>query len=220
MPAKSDFTRFSAIIVWCAAILLLVSPAGASNTADNVVAEKTGMYYTVKKGDTLWDISKHFFDDPLVWPEIWSQNAQILNPHLIYPGNKIRIYQKDGVYVVEEVQQEEEVEQPAVETVEVAAATEEKYAESTILTDTKGNIRFTWINNISFVRKTPVTPHATIIKVKSDKKMIVLDVSDSPVNAPPEYRGLEWAEHGQSFDQQWTYPQLRKAIEPYLPLNK
>jgi len=47
--------------------------------------------YTIKKGDTLWDISEAFLKNPFQWPYIWENNAYIRNPDLIFPGNKLII---------------------------------------------------------------------------------------------------------------------------------
>ncbi len=47
--------------------------------------------YIIKKGDTLWGVSDRFLKDPQYWPNLWSYNEFITNPHLIFPGQKITI---------------------------------------------------------------------------------------------------------------------------------
>ncbi len=52
--------------------------------------------YTVVRGDTLWDISARFLKNPWMWPQVWHGNPQVENPHLIYPGDVLRLYFIDG----------------------------------------------------------------------------------------------------------------------------
>lgn len=52
--------------------------------------------YVVVKGDTLWDISERFLNDPWHWPTLWGVNPQIANPHLIYPDDTLTLVFIDG----------------------------------------------------------------------------------------------------------------------------
>jgi hypothetical protein len=53
--------------------------------------------HVVRQGDTLWGICGVYFNDPWQWPKIWSYNAQITNPHWIYPGDLVRLLPR-GVF--------------------------------------------------------------------------------------------------------------------------
>jgi LysM domain len=70
---------------WLSLLILLTFMTVLPATAEE------GQIYTVKKGDTLWDLSQRFIDDPYYWPNVWSHNPDITNPHLIFPGQKIRV---------------------------------------------------------------------------------------------------------------------------------
>jgi len=60
----------------------------------NDTAPKT---HVVVKGDTLWDISALFLEQPWLWPKLWRLNPEINNPHLIYPGDIIKlIFDENG----------------------------------------------------------------------------------------------------------------------------
>jgi hypothetical protein len=50
--------------------------------------------HTVRRGDTLWEISGRYYQNPYQWPKLWSFNPQIQNPHWIYPGDRVRL--RDG----------------------------------------------------------------------------------------------------------------------------
>ncbi|GHA20487.1 hypothetical protein UN63_05415 [Oceanisphaera arctica] len=67
-----------------------------SNTSRLELNESYPERYTVRKGDTLWDISAHFLKSPWLWPKLWQANQQIANPHLIYPGDVLRLIWVDG----------------------------------------------------------------------------------------------------------------------------
>jgi hypothetical protein len=53
--------------------------------------------YTVKRGDTLWAISRVFLKSPWRWPELWGMNLQdIRNPHLIFPNQVLYLIKANG----------------------------------------------------------------------------------------------------------------------------
>jgi hypothetical protein len=73
-----------------------VADEGAARGAPIALAPNAPESYVVKRGDTLWGIAKVFLRDPWFWPEIWQVNQQIQNPHLIYPGDTLRLVYIDG----------------------------------------------------------------------------------------------------------------------------
>jgi LysM repeat protein len=64
-----------------------------------VAAEQEPTVYVIQKGDTLWGLSEKFLKDPHYWPDLWSRNPAVANPHFVYPGQKVKIY-PDRIEVV------------------------------------------------------------------------------------------------------------------------
>lgn len=77
-------------------IISLGSVLGVVNAEEPQLRDTIPATHTVVRGDTLWDISGTFLQNPWMWPEIWHVNSQITNPHLIYPGDVIRLIYIDG----------------------------------------------------------------------------------------------------------------------------
>ena len=86
-------------------VILLVSVMLAMITAPL-------MAYQVTRGDTLWNISGKFLKNPFMWPKVWAINPYILNPHWIYPGNKIILKVPEPAMPAKQVPKAVEVRQP------------------------------------------------------------------------------------------------------------
>jgi nucleoid-associated protein YgaU len=58
------------------------------------VSASRGENYTVKSGDSLSKIAKHFYGDASQWQRIYDVNREtVSNPDLIHPGQKLYIPQ-------------------------------------------------------------------------------------------------------------------------------
>ena len=57
---------------------------------------RTPAQHEVSHGDTLWDITALYFNDPFEWPRVWSLNPHITNPHWIYPGDEVHLRDADA----------------------------------------------------------------------------------------------------------------------------
>ncbi|CAH0993004.1 hypothetical protein SIN8267_03143 [Sinobacterium norvegicum] len=81
---------------WLAALIGLSLISSVLAAGDTLLKPGHPNNYVVVKGDTLWDISGNFLNDPWKWPEIWQVNPQVSNPHLIYPGDVLSLVYVDG----------------------------------------------------------------------------------------------------------------------------
>jgi hypothetical protein len=147
------FIGLSLMIVW-------LTPAFGQKPQKEVQYE-TGFYYTVKKGDTLWDISQRFNDTPWQWPDLWKENDQLPNPHWIYPGERIRLYLKSDKQRLDTTTKSVPMTTPQVE----ASAPQPQEAPPV-------HFYYSRMNRIGFIRKPPVHPLGEIFKALDGKTLI------------------------------------------------
>lgn len=149
---KTQIKKSSKYVItaaWCIAAVLVCGAVAHAGIEENIVKTETGFYYTVQKGDTLWDLSQKFSDSPWQWPDLWHYNPEIENPHWIYPGQRIRIYRKT---FYGETDKEEEKEAPRPEP--------------------KKFLTYSKINRVGFIREQEVNPRGVLFQARHSQKLI------------------------------------------------
>ncbi|HIJ90699.1 MAG: LysM peptidoglycan-binding domain-containing protein [Desulfobulbaceae bacterium] len=68
---------------------IIVSACGFFGVREILAENKNS--HVVQKGDTLWDLSGGYLNNPVLWPKIWEINPEIANPHWIRPGQIVKI---------------------------------------------------------------------------------------------------------------------------------
>ncbi len=102
MPAHSRMSQtsgfFQRLMGGLALLAVLSAAAIAQDSRPDTVKlnDDVPMTYVVKRGDTLWDISDIYLQEPWRWPELWDANPQVDNPHLIYPGDILTLSWEGG----------------------------------------------------------------------------------------------------------------------------
>ena len=122
-----------ALILYICAALSGVYVLSASARITPHEGDDDTILITIEKGDTLWDLCQEHLKDPLRWRELSKYN-DFTNPHLIYPGEKLRIplsMAKDAVDIAEDElqQQREELEKLKAELSESEATRDKLEAE-------------------------------------------------------------------------------------------
>lgn len=107
--------------------------------------------YTVKRGDTLWDLSQQYLQNPWYWPKIWADNPQVENPHWIYPGDRLRMRLRgeapDAISALAEEDEEETVvalPRPEVADISTGSFDGETLGDGTDLVSVSGGRRLSF----------------------------------------------------------------------------
>src|SRR5580700_4379425 len=70
---------------------LTVRPDGHVSANEDPANPDKFELHVVRQGETLSGIAGEVLKNPGLWPQLWEQNEHIVNPHWIYPNDKILI---------------------------------------------------------------------------------------------------------------------------------
>jgi len=118
--------------------------------------------YVIKQGDTLWGLSDRFIKDPRYWPNMWSKNSQITNPHVIYPGQKVRVFPDRLEFVPKD---ESGLQKSAAAALPPVVTTTDDLAEVAI------ERTYTLLGSEGFILETGTLPAGTIISLHNNRNI-------------------------------------------------
>lgn len=99
---RTQLMSITAALLFSAGAAFADEPGTVAVEAVEASGEKPPevIYHKIVPKDTLWDITEHYKKDPFKWPSVWKLNPYISNPHLIYPGNTVKLT-PGGVEILE-----------------------------------------------------------------------------------------------------------------------
>ena len=136
----------AAFIIFITALFSAAAVCAQGGIQEHIVETETGIYYIVQPGDTLWGLSQQFSDSAYLWPDLWKENQQISNPHLIYPGDRIKLYRRKDIKRVKQV---DAVTRPRGE-----------------------QVRYENINAVGFIRREGLEPSGIVVEPVGPKALI------------------------------------------------
>jgi len=141
------------------ALLAIPSLVGAAEQDEPAI-------YVIKQGDTLWGLSERFIKDPNYWPNMWSKNGQVTNPHFIYPGQKLRIF-PDHLEIV-----------PREETMTTVIAPQKNVPAATVaetLKEVAAEKTYTVYGTEGFLAEKGFRPYGFVIGTQHDRVVAGVD---------------------------------------------
>lgn len=190
-PPRSLFWCYPALLIFFFFSMAGYVHAQTENESGDTISayiqkDENGFYYTVQKGDTLWDISRRFMNSPWEWPSMWKINKDvpIYNPHWIYPGQRIRVVPRkdfpgqgsfqqlpeEGFAAIEEGQ----TSQPGVPQTDGADdyGSGEMQTPVTEMESGPSDYTYSLMNQAGFIRKREVLPSGKIFDMIGNRQMI------------------------------------------------